>query len=219
MRRASSLRRLIAQGSTRRIDVGLLNGRRFTLMVSAGFDADVIHRVHARRQGNIRKSNYIQPILETLRTYRYPELRVAVDGESPPARGRLGRRRAKVSPGTLFGRLVIVANLPEYALGLPIAGMPPMATDSWICVYSNGRRDSKCFVTSITWHSGGTKSSTTSGSRVRAVRIDSELPVPLQCDGDPAGWTPADVSMLPGALTLLVPHAVNPAGGLSRELQ
>ena len=108
---------LIAQGTTRRIDVGLLNGRRFTLMVSAGFDADVVHRVHANRRGNIRKSNYVQPILDTLRTYRYPKLRVTVDGEGPPAAGR-----SKASDGALIGRLVFVANLPEYALGLPIAG-------------------------------------------------------------------------------------------------
>jgi len=211
---------MIAQCSTRRIDVGLLNGRRFTLMASAGFDADIIHRVHSRRQGNIQKSNYIQPILETLRTYRYPELRVAVDGESPPARGRLGRRRAKVSPGTLFGRLVIVSNLPEYALGLPIAGNAadgdglldlriferPSGFQMFRYVYNVAlRRHEELDDVRV--------------CRVRAVRIDSELPVPLQCDGDPAGWTPADVSILPGALTLLVPHAVNPAGGLSRELQ
>jgi diacylglycerol kinase (ATP) len=42
---------VIAQGITRRIDIGLLNGKRFTLMVSAGFDADVVHRTHGRRQG------------------------------------------------------------------------------------------------------------------------------------------------------------------------
>jgi hypothetical protein len=30
-------------------------------------------------------------------------------------------------------------------------------------------------------------------SRVRRVTIGSDLPVPVQCDGDPAGWTPADV--------------------------
>jgi diacylglycerol kinase family enzyme len=32
------------------------------------------------------------------------------------------------------------------------------------------------------------------------------LPVPVQCDGDPAGFTPAEISVLPGALTLFVPQ-------------
>lgn len=49
-------------------------------------------------------------------------------------------------------------------------------------------------------------------ARVRSVRIESRLPVPLQCDGDPAGFTPAEISVLPGALTLFVPQPAHSAG-------
>ena len=56
-------------------------------------------------------------------------------------------------------------------------------------------------------------------ARVRTVRIDSDAPVPLQCDGDPAGWTPAEISVLPGALTLLVARPAGPASGSSHDLQ
>ncbi len=210
---------IIAQGSTRRIDVGLLNGRRFMLMVSAGFDADVVHRVHARRQGNIRKSNYIQPILETLRSYRYPKMRVAVDGEGPPA-GAVWRAIATQErlPGAVPGRLVVVANLPEYALGLPVAGVAagddglldlrvfqrPSAFQMFRYLYKVARRQHE-------------ELADVRVARIRTVRIDSDVPVPIQCDGDPAGWTPAEVSVLPGALTLLVPQAAGAAGDPSRE--
>jgi diacylglycerol kinase family enzyme len=202
---------LIARRSTRQIDVGLLNGRRFTLMVSAGFDADVVHRVHARRQGNIRKSNYIQPILETLRSYRYPEMRVTVDAQGPPAERPLA------------GRLVVVANLPEYALGLPIAAgaagddglldlrlfQRPSGFQMFRYLYKVARRQHE-------------ELPDVRVSRVRTVRIDSDLPVPIQCDGDPGGWTPAEISILPGGLTVLVPKAgcfASASKGSSREEQ
>lgn len=211
---------IIAQGATRQIDVGLLNGRRFTLMVSAGFDAEVIHRVHASRRGNIRKSNYIQPIWETLRTYRYPALTVSVEGESPPAGRRERRAPWKACRGTLAGSLVVVANLPEYALGLPIAGGAadgdglldlriferPSAFQMFRYFYNVAlRRHEELADVQV--------------ARVRTVRIDSESPVPIQCDGDPAGWTPAQISILPGALTLLVPSPVALAGSSSPELK
>ncbi len=216
---------LIAQGTTRRIDLGLLNGRRFALMVSAGFDADVVHRVHANRRGNIRKVNYIQPFLDTLRTYRYPKLRVTVDGEGPPPAGRSSRWRSKALDGTLFGRLVFVANLPEYALGLPIAGS---AADG------DGLLDLRIFerpsafqmfryLYNVALRRHETLADVTV-ARVRSVRLESRLPVPLQCDGDPAGFTPAEISVLPGALTLFVPQNASlqnaePAGEESENLR
>ena len=38
--------------------------------------------------------------------------------------------------------------------------------------------------------------------RVRMISTDGR-PVPIQIDGDPAGWLPADVNVLPGATRLL----------------
>ena len=100
---------MIAAGCCRTIDVGVVNGRRFLLMVTAGIDADIVHKMQARRRGHIRKWNYLQPILDTLRSYRYPKLRISAEG------GDLSVDQP------LSGRLVVVANLPAYAMGLPLA--------------------------------------------------------------------------------------------------
>jgi diacylglycerol kinase family enzyme len=113
--------------------------------------------------------------------------------------------------------LVIVANLPEYALGLPIAGN---AADS------DGLLDLRIFerpsafqMFRYLYNVALRRHETLADvrvARVRSLRIDSKLPVPLQCDGDPAGFTPAEISVLPGALTLFVPKqasSANPASG------
>ena len=42
--------------------------------------------------------------------------------------------------------------------------------------------------------------------RARGFRLSSAEAVPLQTDGDPAGWLPATVEVLPRRLTLLVPE-------------
>jgi diacylglycerol kinase (ATP) len=189
---------LVARGETRRIDVGLVNGRRFLLMMTAGFDAEVIRRCHESRRGNILKWSYIQPILETLRSYRYPQLRVEVaDGEIAPT-GSLS--------ASLRGPLVVLANLPAYALGLPLA-------DS--AVGDDGLLDLRLFQQPSAFQMARYLYKVTRRQhenlpdvdvgRVRRVRIESDVPVPVQCDGDPVGWTPVDVSVLPRALTLFAP--------------
>jgi len=104
-RSGEAVARLIAEGSCRRFDLGLMGQRRFALMASAGFDADVIHRLHAVRSGPISHATYLQPILESLRRYEHPPLRVTVD-DAPLARE---------------ARLAIVVNIPAYAFRLPVA--------------------------------------------------------------------------------------------------
>lgn len=44
-------------------------------------------------------------------------------------------------------------------------------------------------------------------ARAQRVRIEADEPVPIQVDGDPAGWTPAEILVLPAALEVLVPDA------------
>jgi diacylglycerol kinase (ATP) len=191
---------MIAAGATRPIDVGVVNGRRFLLMVTAGFDADIVHRVQARRRGHITKWNYLQPILESLRSYRYPKLRVSAEG------GDLSTKEP------LSGRLVVVANLPAYAMKLPLAASAE-GTDGLLDLRVFRRRSAFQMVRylyKVLLRQHETLADVVSG-RARQVHITCDTPAPLQCDGDPAGFTPAEISILPGALTLIVPLPNGPA--------
>ena len=84
-----------ACGSTRRA-----NNRVFLLMAGCGFDADVVARLHRQRSGrHISYWTYARPILESIRNYGYPKLRItcASDAATQPAsevpHGPLGVRR------------------------------------------------------------------------------------------------------------------------------
>lgn len=184
--------RLIAVDSRRRFDLGQAGNRRFALMVSAGFDADVVRMTHQARVGHISRAAYIQPILESLRNYEHPPLRITVDG--------------RLLPQTV--RLAVVVNIPAYALGLPVA-RTARGDDGWLdlrlfeqgsafqmirylCNLALGTHERLPDVISLT------------GAR---LRIDSDVPVPLQADGDPIGYTPIEIGVLPGALEVFAPRS------------
>ena len=84
----AAIAQMIADGWTTWIDAGRANGRLFMLMASVGFDAEVVRLLHAARDGNIRHSTYIKPIVQTIRNYSYPELRVYCAGVDRERNGR-----------------------------------------------------------------------------------------------------------------------------------
>jgi diacylglycerol kinase family enzyme len=106
----------------------------------------------------------------------------------------------------LSGRLAVVANLPEYALGLALAAN---------AVGDDGLLDLRLFRRPSTFQMlryfykvllrQHEELSDVYVGRIRRMRIDCKVPVPIQSDGDPAGWTPAEISVLPRGLTLFVP--------------
>jgi YegS/Rv2252/BmrU family lipid kinase len=181
---------MIAAGKTRRFDLCQVGSRRCFLMASFGFDADVIHRVHTSRRGNITKLTYFQPISQSLRKYGHPPMRLYFDGATSP----------------IIARMAVVANLPLYAFGLRVVAdacgddgfldvrmfQPESAFQMFRYLYKvvRGVHEALDDVTCV---------------RAQRVRIESDVPVPVQADGDPAGWTPIEISVLPSAFECFVP--------------
>jgi diacylglycerol kinase (ATP) len=184
------LAELIAQGNFRRYDLGRANGRLFTLMAGAGFDAEVVHLVHQRR-GHVGKASYLWPLVRTAWTYRFPPITVDIEDT--------GER--------LTGAHVLLFNLPRYGLGLPIA---PEAdpTDGWLdlCVL---RRPGLGPLCGYLWALARKRSKGLDIERrlVRRVRLSSSEPAALQVDGDPAGQLPATMEIVDQAMNLLVPES------------
>ena len=190
-KRGCQVAEIIAANYVTRFDLGLFGDHRFAVMASAGFDADVMHRAHARRTGHISRWSYLQPIADSLRRYAYPEIRVFVNETQIAA----------------TCRLAVLVNFPAYALGLNMAhgatgddGLFDVrlleqgtAFQMWRYFFNLmcGRLERLPDVKSVT---------------ATRVRWESDVPVPIQVDGDPAGWTPAEFSILPGAVEIIVPR-------------
>ncbi|MCX5662564.1 MAG: diacylglycerol kinase family protein [Planctomycetota bacterium] len=199
----------IARGQTRRIDLGLVwssdapggatypggagvKARKFTLMASAGIDAQVAHRLARWRAADgkmrrVRHTSYFRPILDTVRDYPYPTIDIqSLDG----------RRTA--------GSNVMVFNLPCYGFNLGF-GHSAVADDGKLDyrVFTGaGFMRTSSFIVSSVRRKQLRRADAVQGL-TPALDLTGATPVPLQIDGDAAGYTPARIEILPHALSLI----------------
>ena len=201
-----ALARTILHGRAVATDLGRLGGRRFSLMAGFGFDAAVVSRHHLLRiagGGVPRPTNraaYVEPVLHSSLTYRFPPISVAIEEPDRP------------DPEILVGTTVFVFNLPSYALNLPF--VPSARADDGLLDLIVFRKPGPFRALHYLWlvlrglhlrcpdvvHRG-----------VERVSITTEGPVPVQLDGDPDGRISPGASnartaeVLPGAIEVLVP--------------
>lgn len=190
------LARAILAGGRHRIDLGQARTsggtRRFGLMLSAGFDAEVVHRV-ARwrtRQGvprRVGRASYVRPVCAALWSYPHPAVSVTADGV------------------TGAGAYCVIANLPDYAMALRLA--PGARADDglldWLTFQRGGRLALAAYAWAVVLRRHGVLAHAR-GGRARRLSLTSTVPVPLQLDGEAAGFTPVEVEVLPAALPVVV---------------
>jgi diacylglycerol kinase (ATP) len=215
---------VIAAGSTVRHDAGRAGGRSFFLMMSCGFDAEVVRRLHEDRTGHIRHWSYFRPIWQTIRSYEYPELRVYCDSDSA------GRNAASIGPpvelsdatGTevaaaeansdghsaepIRARFAFVFNIPRYAFGFQFA--PNAEGDDGlldVCTFGRGSFGRGLWYLMNVVAGRHHRLADCTMLRAKRIRIESDMPVPYNLDGDHCGFLPLDIEIVPEHLTLLVP--------------
>jgi diacylglycerol kinase family enzyme len=197
---------LLERGLTIELDAGRANGRLFALLISAGFDAEVVRRVHEVRDGNITRWNYAKPIFEAIRNYNYPEIRLSAHDSGPEQ--------------VWSGRWVFGVNLPRYARNLPIAPRA-VGTDSQLdwCLFERGSLGvGLWYLWHVVWRRHHRLASVTTfrHGACRLETVDPHAVVPYQLDGDPGGVLPVTVETVPNRLTALVmPEVARQLGSLT----
>ncbi len=176
-----SLAGTIANGRPIPVDVGQAEGRRFLLMAGFGFDAEIVsrhHRSRVSRSGGVRPTHriaYVEPILRSSLTYRFPAISVRID-----------------DPGAeevLRGTTVFVFNLPRYALGLPFVPVT-REDDGWldlIIFRKPGPFQAFYYLCKVVCGIHLNDPSVFH-RRVRKVVVTADEPIPVQLDGDPGGY-------------------------------
>lgn len=193
------IQRTVEEGVVISLDLGRAGNRYFLLMISAGFDAEVVRTLHENRHGNIRKTSYFMPIFKAIRGYSFPPMRLYLETS--------GARAQDCGPEHcrwLFG-----FNLPVYALGLPISS-EAVATDGQldVCTFERGAVWS---IGRYLWHVLRRLHHTLPDARLyrsERFRIEptTDASVAYQIDGDFGGTLPIEVEVLPAQLRLLVPR-------------
>jgi len=185
----------ILRGRDLTMDLGVANGQSFMVVTGVGFDAEVVNRLIRLRVGHITHLTYSWPLWRTFWEHRWPVLHISADGPDGPFRWD-GR-------GMLF-----VGNLARYSLGLPVvrdAQPDDGLLDLSIMACQNKRQ--------LIGHSIRTLRRThiehpsVCYRRITCLRVESPTPVPIEIDGEAAGWLPLELAVRVGAIRVRVPPA------------
>jgi diacylglycerol kinase (ATP) len=187
----SAIAQTLLRGQSRVIDAGRVNGSLFLMMVSVGFDADVVRRVDQSRRGPIRHWTYVPHTLAAARHYAFPKLRCTIDGTPSPAM-----------------RWWFIFNLPLYATGLKI--VPNAIGDDRVldaCGLERGGWWSPLrYAMGVRFGARHLRWPDVRVHRGTTICIESDEPVAVQADGDYIGMTPATIHLEPARVTLLAPR-------------
>lgn len=209
----AALATTIAAGRTVWLDAGRAGERIFLLMASVGFDAEVVHRLHSERTGNIRHLSYIKPIWHAIRNYRYPELRVrcALTDACADAGAEVTLRDAIQWSEPIRCRWAFTFNLPKYGFGLRFAPQASGLDGLFeVCTFRRGRLLAGLGYLAAVVLRVHRRLPGFQLVNCARLRIESDEPVHYELDGDPGGVLPVELQVVPRRLRLIVPETFSP---------
>ncbi len=189
----------LVRGWTRPVDLGRIDRAeaspvRFTLMCSAGYDADVVHRLAAWRSrtapnnppGQLRRvslKNYLPRMVGALRQYTCPSVTLT------PADGTHAGQ-------AIAGCHAFIFNLPEYGkdLGLCRHARADDGKLDFVLFTRPGRVRLLNYLRAAAMNARHLRRADVIHGQASAFTFSTsaDLPIPLQADGDPAGHVTAD---------------------------
>jgi diacylglycerol kinase (ATP) len=179
-------------GKIRHLDAGRANNQLFLLMAGVGFDAQVVYHLDRLRRGPIQVWDYAIPAALSLLSPPVWPLRVSLDGHEifPQQSG-----------------LAFVGNLSEYATGFPV--LPYARADDGlldVCVLPCKSHVDLVRLFLLAAAGEHVQSEGVVYQRGKHIEINSPGQIMVQVDGDPAGYTPVHIDLLPTQLPFIVPH-------------
>lgn len=181
----------IANGETRSIDVGQVNDQIFIEVAGIGLEAALFPAAEEIKQSGLFPT--IQGILSGLRTlfiFKPARLRIALDG----------RRRRPYNAIQLT-----ICNAPFYGVHFQLASKISM-DDGLLDAFIYRNFSKLEYLRYVLFLSQGKRpyQPRLKRLRVQSLRVTTDAPMEIQVDGQPSGFTPAEVKVLPGALRVRV---------------
>lgn len=187
---ATGIRDLILSGRTRPVDLGVVGRRYFATVATLGFDSTVSQYVaDGRVPGFLRGTpSYLYAIFVQL--FRYKDVQVRLEGGDFRFSGRTF--------------LAATANTRQYGGNMRIA--PDALPDDGmldICLVKSVSRCDVVMILPRVFKGGHTAHPSVSIHKVKNLKIETEIPMPIWADGERVSETPAEISLAPGVLKML----------------
>lgn len=181
----------LAFGRVRDLWPGLAEGpsgkRLFVQMVGAGFDAQVVHRLNLWLKRLIGRGAYITQTLCELTSYKFPKLRIEIDGEPFDAKSVI------VSKGRLYGGNYILAPRAE-----------PHRPGFTTAIFHEGGQLQTLMYGAALPLDLLSKAPGVELREAKHVELLSPDATPVQADGDRAGFLPLSIHDAPAPISVLM---------------
>ena len=180
----------------RSVDIGRVGDKLFVLRVTMGFETSVVEDATRELKDKYGWLAYAFAALKTLTNPPKAMYRVEVDGESHEAEGLACIVANSASTGVMGMRLSDKVDVSDGQLDVIIAESTDLATLAESAADAAGGSEPRSF---FRWR--GTK-----------IKVESTPAQSVLADGEDAGQTPVEVSILPGALKIAVPRTDEASG-------
>ncbi|MBN2416967.1 diacylglycerol kinase family lipid kinase [bacterium] len=181
---------VIARRQTRTIDLGIVNGRYFSMMMSCGYDAHAVSIINLKIKRLIRRWAYVWAGLKDFFGYRPTRITV------------------EVNEGAVMetGSFVVISNAHFYGGSYQLTPMAEIDDGKLDILIYQGRSQIGLvhFVFRMIWGQH-IKMKNVSCFRTTGATVHSDRKTEVQIDGDYFGDLPVEVGIVPAALTVFVP--------------
>lgn len=181
---------VVLTGQVRRLDIGIVNDRRFCNVAGTGFDAKVADRVNRTGKKSSGAVPYVQALLQTLFTYRNAPFQITIDGDIHEMKSLL----MAVGNGRFFGggmKICPEADVADGRFDVCIVG----DVDKFRTIMMLGKVFSGTHMTHplVTYE------------RATEVIVEGPDDFLIQADGEMVGTLPAAFRIEKGALPMVLP--------------
>ncbi len=173
---------------------GADGARLFVQMLGIGFDAHVVHRLSRPVKRVLGRGAYVVQTLRELPRYRFPPVRLLIDGEPVTAGSVI------ITKGTLYGGPYLLA-----------PGAAPDAPGFSVILFEHAGIAAALLAGAALPLNRLGRVPGASHRRASEITVPGGGPLPAQADGDPAGCTPLRVSDAPHAIGVQVGRVRRPA--------
>ncbi|HWE62274.1 MAG TPA: diacylglycerol kinase family protein [Chloroflexota bacterium] len=194
-----ALAALLDRGAASSIDVGRAGSRYFLLMAGVGFDAAVVQGLQPDLKRRVGRWAYAVTAANLARHYAGTSMRLRLDG-------------VELRHTVL---MLVIGNTRRYAGSFRLT--PNAMVDDGrldVCIVPGSRLLRSPAQTGAVLTGAPLLRRALHCRQAASIEIDAAQPLPVQLDGDFAGWTPLHVEAVPGALRVVVPK--QRANGLFR---
>jgi diacylglycerol kinase (ATP) len=187
--------KVLAEGYTRRVDLGQVNGRYFLLWAGVGLDAKVTEEVELQAKKRLGGLAFVIAGIVVIREFAGTKVQVTIDGCEVNRRAVLVvASNAQLYAGIV--RLATQARLDDGLLDVLIfkgQGFPAILRHIFSVLTKRHLRDPE-----VEYY------------QARRVEISAAKPLSVHADDEPFTTTPVEIGIVPGALRVVVPKALPP---------